>query len=166
MQIEFQGAARTVTGSMHVIHANGKKILLDCGLFQGHREEANRRNREFPFDPRSVDAIVLSHAHIDHSGNIPGIVKQGFTGPVYCTPATRDLCEIMLADSAYIQVRDAEWLNKKARRKGEPPVEALYPPEDATKATPAERPSMLSSRLKAFVIPTTQTSVSRMLGTS
>jgi len=139
MQIEFQGAARTVTGSMHVIHANGKKILLDCGLFQGHREEATRRNREFPFDPRSVDAIVLSHAHIDHSGNIPGIVRQGYTGPVYCTPATRDLCEIMLADSAHIQVRDAEFLNKKKGRKGEPPVEALYTPEDAMKAMPLFR---------------------------
>jgi len=134
MQIEFQGAARTVTGSMHIVHANGKKILLDCGLFQGHRDEAKRRNREFPFDPRSVDAVVLSHAHIDHSGNIPGLVKQGFAGPVYCTPATRDLCGIMLADSAYIQVRDAEYLNKKNRRKGEPPVEALYTPEDAVKA--------------------------------
>jgi metallo-beta-lactamase family protein len=134
MQIEFQGAARTVTGSMHVIHANGRTLLLDCGLYQGHRDEANRRNREFPFDPRSIDAIVLSHAHIDHSGNIPGIVKQGYTGPVYCTPATRDLAEIMLADSAHIQVRDAEYLNKKNRRKGEPPLEALYTPEDAAAA--------------------------------
>jgi len=134
MQIEFQGAARTVTGSMHVISANGKKFLLDCGLFQGHRDEAKRRNREFPLDPRSVDAIVLSHAHIDHSGNIPGLVKQGFTGPVFCTPATRDLCELMLADSAYIQERDAEYLNKKNRRRGEPPIEALYTPEDAVKA--------------------------------
>jgi metallo-beta-lactamase family protein len=139
MQIEFQGAARTVTGSMHVIHANGKNILLDCGLFQGHRDEAKRRNREFPFDPRSIDAIVLSHAHIDHSGNIPGVVKQGFTGPVYCTPATRDLCEIMLADSAHIQVRDAEYLNKKNRRRDEPPVEALYTPQDAVNAMAAFR---------------------------
>jgi len=134
MHVEFQGAARTVTGSMHVVHAGGKKIFLDCGLFQGHRDEANRRNREFPLDPRSVDAIVLSHAHIDHSGNIPGIVKQGFTGAVYSTPATRDLCEIMLADSAHIQVRDAEYLNRKNRRKGEPPVEALYTPADAVGA--------------------------------
>lgn len=134
MKIEFQGAARTVTGSMHVVHANGKIILLDCGFFQGRRDEANKRNRTFPLDPASVDAVVLSHAHIDHSGNIPGLVKQGFTGPVYCTPATRDLCEIMLADSAYIQIRDAEFLNKKNRRKGEPPVEPIYGPEDAIKA--------------------------------
>ncbi|HLF14409.1 MAG TPA: MBL fold metallo-hydrolase, partial [Bacteroidota bacterium] len=140
MQIEFQGAARTVTGSMHVVRANGKTILLDCGLYQGHRDEANRRNRGFPFDPRSIDAIVLSHAHIDHSGNIPGIVKQGFSGPVFCTPATKDLAGVMLADSAHIQVRDAEYLNKKNRRTGEPPVEPLYTPGDAAEAAEAFKP--------------------------
>lgn len=134
MQIEFQGAARTVTGSMHLVRANGKTILLDCGLFQGHRDEANRRNRAFPFDPLSIDAIVLSHAHIDHSGNIPGIVRQGYSGPVWCTPATKDLTGVMLADSASIQVRDAEYLNKKGRRGDGPPVEALYTPEDAAEA--------------------------------
>ncbi len=139
-QIEFQGAARTVTGSMHVIRANGKTLLLDCGLYQGHREEANRINRTFPFDPRSIDAIVLSHAHIDHSGNIPGIVSRGFDGPVYCTPATKDLAELMLTDSGHIQIRDAEYLNKRNRRKGEPPVEALYRPEDVVDAMRLLRP--------------------------
>jgi metallo-beta-lactamase family protein len=137
MEIEFQGAARTVTGSMHVVRANGKTILLDCGLYQGHRDEANRRNREFPFDPRSIDAIVLSHAHIDHSGNIPGIVKRGFTGPVWCTPATKDLSAVMLADSAHIQVRDAEYLNKRSRRDNahaHDAIEPLYTPGDADEA--------------------------------
>lgn len=132
--IEFQGAARTVTGSMHVIRFRGRTILLDCGLYQGRRSEANRINREFPIDPLSVDAIVLSHAHIDHSGNIPGIVQRGFSGAVYCTPATKDLAGLMLADSAHIQVRDVEYLNKRNRRKGEPPVEPLYTPEDAAAA--------------------------------
>src|SRR5713226_8667479 len=99
MTLEFQGATHTVTGSMHVLHLNGSTVLLDCGLFQGRRDESRERNRHFPFDPKSIDAVVLSHAHIDHSGNLPNLVKQGFTGPVFCTPATKDLCEIMLADS-------------------------------------------------------------------
>jgi metallo-beta-lactamase family protein len=150
-QIEFQGAARTVTGSMHVVRVNGRTLLLDCGLYQGHRDEANRRNREFPFEPRSVDAIVLSHAHIDHSGNIPGIVKQGFAGPVWCTPATRDLAGVMLADSAHIQLRDAEYLNKKNRRRGEPPVEPLYTPEDA--AVAMERFRAVPYRAPAEILP-------------
>src|ERR1041385_8872753 len=98
MQIEFQGAARTVTGSMHLLRVNDSLILLDCGFFQGKRDESNQRNRTFPFDPKSVSAVILSHAHIDHSGNLPNLVKQGYTGPIYCTFATRDLCNIMLAD--------------------------------------------------------------------
>lgn len=134
MKVEFQGAARTVTGSMHVVRTNGKTVLLDCGLHQGHRDEANRRNRELPIDPGTVDAIVLSHAHIDHSGNIPGIVKRGFAGPVWCTPATKDLAAVMLSDSAHIQVRDAEYLNKKGRRGPGPPIEPLYTPGDAAEA--------------------------------
>ena len=140
MKIEFQGAARTVTGSMHVVYVNGRTILLDCGLYQGHRDEANRRNRNFPFDPGAIDAIVLSHAHIDHSGNIPGIVKQGYSGPVWCTPATKDLAGVMLADSAHIQVRDAEYMNKRNRRGGGPPIEALYTPQDADEAAKLFRP--------------------------
>ena len=98
MRLEFQGATRTVTGSMHVLHVSGKRILLDCGLFQGRRAESNEHNRKFPFDPREVDALVLSHAHIDHSGNLPGLVKQGYSGPIFATQATKDLCAIMLAD--------------------------------------------------------------------
>ena len=134
MTLQFLGAARTVTGSMHLVHVNGNRILLDCGLFQGRREEANQRNRNFPFDPKSIDAIILSHAHIDHSGNLPGIVRQGFRGPIYCTPATRDLCEVMLADSAHIQEKDVEFVNKKREKHGEPTVEPLYVARDATAA--------------------------------
>ena len=134
MKIEFQGAARTVTGSMHLLHVDGKRVLLDCGLFQGRREEANERNRKFPFDPASIDVLVLSHAHIDHSGNIPQLVKKGFTGPIYSTPATRDLCSIMLADSGFIQEKDAEFLNKKLAKRGEPPIDPLYTVQDVTAA--------------------------------
>ncbi|TAK60911.1 MAG: MBL fold metallo-hydrolase [Bacteroidetes bacterium] len=134
MQIEFLGAARTVTGSMHLLHINGKRILLDCGLFQGRRAEANERNKTFPFEPASIDAVVLSHAHIDHSGNLPGLVKQGYNGPIYCTNATRDLCSIMLADSAHIQEKDVEFINKKHAKRREPLVEPLYSPEDAARA--------------------------------
>jgi metallo-beta-lactamase family protein len=131
MQIEFLGAAQTVTGSMHLIVSNGRKILLDCGMFQGKRAEANERNRNFPFNPKEIDAVILSHAHIDHSGNLPNLVKRGFSGKIYCTPATRDLCGIMLADSAHIQEKDAEYINKQTRNSKEPPIEPLYTTVDA-----------------------------------
>lgn len=131
MKIEFSGAARNVTGSKHLLHINGKKILLDCGLFQGHWKQAEEANKEFPFDAKEIDALVLSHAHIDHSGAIPLLVKNGFEGPIFCTHATRDLCSIMLRDSAYIQERDAEWIKKK---KKEPNAQPLYTVEDAEKS--------------------------------
>ncbi|MBL7998177.1 MAG: MBL fold metallo-hydrolase, partial [Candidatus Kapabacteria bacterium] len=126
MTIEFCGAAQTVTGSMHLLHVNGYRVLLDCGLFQGRREEAKRINSTFMFDPSSVDAVVLSHAHIDHAGNLPHLVKKGFAGHIYTTPATRDLCSIMLADSAMIQQRDAEYLKKHKNED----IEPLYDSED------------------------------------
>ncbi|MBS1538059.1 MAG: MBL fold metallo-hydrolase [Bacteroidetes bacterium] len=110
MNITFFGAARTVTGSQHLLTLDDKRILLDCGLFQGRREEANRINRTFPFDPATIDVVILSHAHIDHSGNLPSLVKNGFTGKIFATPATRDLCSIMLTDSAMIQMKDADYL--------------------------------------------------------
>jgi metallo-beta-lactamase family protein len=128
--VTFWGAARTVTGSMHLVEAAGKKFLLDCGLFQGRRAEAHERNTRFPFEPKRIDAVVLSHAHVDHCGNLPNLVRQGFSGPVYCTPATRDLVAIMLADSAKIQEEDAVYLNKKRDRR-EPKVEPLYDRRDA-----------------------------------
>ena len=103
MEIQFLGAAQTVTGSQHLISVNGRRILLECGLFQGKRRESFERNRTLPFDATSIDVLILSHAHIDHSGNIPNLVRSGFRGSIYCTFATRDLCSAMLRDSAYIQ---------------------------------------------------------------
>ena len=108
MQISFHGAARNTTGSMHIIEVNGHRVLLACGVCQGKRKEAFERNRNIPFDVDTIDACVLSHAHIDHSGNLPNLVKMGYEGPIYATPATQDLCEIMLMDSAYLQVKDVE----------------------------------------------------------
>jgi metallo-beta-lactamase family protein len=134
VKITFIGAVRTVTGSMHLLEANGKRILLDCGLYQGKRKEAFEWNRNFPFIPDSIDALVLSHAHIDHSGNIPTFVKLGFNNPIFTTPATVDLCEIMLLDSAHIQEKDVEFVNKNRARQGKNPFEPLYTQEDATKA--------------------------------
>jgi metallo-beta-lactamase family protein len=128
MKLEFFGAARNVTGSKHLLHVNGKKILLDCGLFQGRRKEAIEANLHFPFDPSELECVVLSHAHIDHSGALPLLVKKGFTGKIYCTTVTRDLCEIMLRDSAYIQEKDAEWMQKKLKT---PDAEPLYTIADA-----------------------------------
>jgi len=113
MKITSYGAAEEVTGSKHLIEVNGNRILLDCGLFQGRRMEADQKNRENSLDMQKIDCIVLSHAHIDHSGLLPLFGKKGYNGPIYTTPATRDLCSIMLMDSAHIQQKDAEWLSKK-----------------------------------------------------
>ncbi|MCA9987735.1 MAG: MBL fold metallo-hydrolase [Anaerolineales bacterium] len=131
MQLAFHGAARTVTGSRHLLTVNGKRILLDCGLYQGKRAESYEKNLEFPFDPASIDVLVLSHAHIDHSGNIPNLVKNGFKGDIVATYASRDLCTIMLRDSARIQQYDVEYVNKKRAKEGLPPVEPLYTVEDS-----------------------------------
>ena len=133
MKITFHGAAGTTTGSQHLIEINDQRILLDCGLYQGHREDAYDRNKHFPFDPASLSAVVLSHAHIDHSGNLPNLSRQGYRGNIYATPATRDLCQIMLADSAKIQTADVEYANKKRARKGQPLYTPLYSPIDAEK---------------------------------
>ncbi len=131
MQLTFHGAAREVTGSMHLLEVNGQRILLECGLFQGRRAETYTRNLEFPFDPADIDTVILSHAHIDHSGNLPNLVKQGFKGTIWCTAATRNLSAYMLLDSAHIQEKDVEYVNKKRKRRGETPVEPLYTQEDA-----------------------------------
>jgi metallo-beta-lactamase family protein len=125
IRVTFEGAARTVTGSMHLVETAGSKLLLDCGLFQGRRAEAYHRNRHFPFSPKDIDAVLVSHAHIDHCGNLPNLLQQGFRGTIYCTPATRDLMAVMLADSARIQEEDALYLNRR-REPGEARIQPLY----------------------------------------
>ncbi len=130
MRITFHGAARTVTGSRHLLETGSGRLLLDCGLVQGPRKESEARNRSLGFPARSVDAVLLSHAHIDHSGALPVLVKAGFQGPIFCTPATRDITAVMLMDSANIQASDAAHLNRR-RAKGEREIEPLYTPEDA-----------------------------------
>ena len=134
MKLSFLGAARTVTGSMHLLEINGKRILLECGLFQGKREEAYRINRHLPFDAPSIHSVILSHAHIDHSGNLPTLCRVGFDGNIFCTPATRSLCSIMLLDSAHVQEADVRYVNKRRKKKQQPQFNPLYTRADAEKA--------------------------------
>ena len=134
MKLTFEGAAQTVTGSKHLLEVNGHRLLVDCGLFQGKRDATYTENTHFDFDPKSIDAVLLTHAHIDHSGNLPNLVKMGFSGPIYATPPTATLGNIMLQDSARIQEADIDYVNKKRRRRGEPEVKPLYTTEDALKA--------------------------------
>jgi metallo-beta-lactamase family protein len=128
-RVTFWGAAGTVTGSMHLLEAHGRTVLLDCGLYQSSRAESYRRNREFPFRAKDIDAVLLTHAHIDHCGNLPNLVRRGFAGPIYCTPATRALAAVMLGDAAKIQEEDANYLNRK-RGKNEPKIQPLYDSRD------------------------------------
>ncbi len=131
MRIEFLGAARSVTGSMHLLHVNGHRLLLECGLAQGKRKESFERNRNLPFDPAGLDAVILSHAHIDHSGNLPSLARTDFTGNIYATPATRNLCTHMLLDSAHLQESDVEYVNKQRAQQGKRLFEPLYTRPDA-----------------------------------
>jgi metallo-beta-lactamase family protein len=133
MNINFNGAAQTVTGSQHLLEVNGYKLLLDCGLFQGKRSETYERNRTFNFEPSKLDAVILSHAHIDHCGNLPNLVRQGYAGKIYATPATTHLADLMLRDSGRIQEAQAENINYHRQKRGEPPVEPLYTEEDAAR---------------------------------
>src|SRR5438105_3882494 len=134
MQIHFFGATRTTTGSLFLLEINQRRLLFECGLFQGKRDESIERNRNFPFDPKQIDAVVLSHAHIDHCGNLPNLCRQGYEGNIYCTFASRDLAAIMLEDSAQIQRDDAAFVSRKRAKHGLPPVEPLYSANDAEKA--------------------------------
>ncbi|MBZ5728575.1 MAG: MBL fold metallo-hydrolase [Acidobacteriia bacterium] len=145
MKLTFWGAAGAVTGSMHLVEAGGRRYLLDCGLNQGRRKDADQKNRNLPFAGQSIDAVLLSHAHIDHSGNLPTLVKDGFSGPIYATPATIDLCNWMLRDTAHIHEKDAEFLNKRRehrKRAGwdDQVVEPLYTMDDAERTLPLFQP--------------------------
>jgi len=131
MKLAFHGAARSVTGSRHLLDLDGKKVLLDCGMVQGRREESFHRNREFGFDPKSISAVILSHAHIDHSGALPTLVKSGFSGPIYATPPSGELAALMLQDSAHIAQSDAETVSRREGRK----IEPIYTVEDAKAAS-------------------------------
>ena len=134
MELEFFGAAGEVTGSCHIVRINGQTVLLDCGMIQGGRKQEARNRDPFPFDAASIDAVVLSHAHIDHSGRLPLLVKRGFTGVIWCHNATRDLCGILLEDSARLSERDAEYNNRRYRRQGKAQVSPLYTVDDALEA--------------------------------
>jgi metallo-beta-lactamase family protein len=147
LQLTFHGAAGQVTGSMHLLECCGMRLLLDSGLFQGHRKQAAELNHDLKFDPRRIDMVVVSHAHIDHTGRLPLLVNRGFHGPIYVTPATRDLCAVMLADSAHIQEMDFEYVQRHG--KAAPESEPLYTMRDAVAtqelmtAVPYHRPQHL-----------------------
>jgi metallo-beta-lactamase family protein len=136
MRIFFYGAARTVTGSQYILEINGKRLLLECGLYQGRRAESFERNRNLPFDPKSIDAMVLSHAHVDHCGNLPSLVRNGYPGPIHATAATIGLSRLVLGDSAHIQETDAVYVNRHHRQEGQPPAEPLYTIADAEAVAP------------------------------
>ncbi|MCX5632901.1 MAG: MBL fold metallo-hydrolase [Phycisphaerae bacterium] len=150
MKLTFHGAAREVTGSAHIVTINGKNILLDCGLFQGKRKEAFEKNRNFLVDPSKIDVMLLSHAHMDHSGNIPTLVKKGYKGKIYCTDATADLCKIMFQDCARIQIHDVKFVNKRRANQGKNLFEPLYTTEDADIASRHLEPVPYSVPFKIF----------------
>ena len=134
MQLEFWGAAREVTGSMHLLRVGRKNLLIDCGLAQGRRKHAFERNRNLPFDASTIDAVILTHAHIDHSGNLPTLARGGFRGKIFTTSATEDLCNYMLVDSAHIQKSDVRYVNRRRKKEGKRPFEPLYQIGDVRKA--------------------------------
>ena len=131
MKITFLGATKTVTGSNYLVEAAGKKFLVDCGMWQGKAELEEENFQEFDFNPAEIDFMLLTHAHIDHSGRIPKLYNEGFNGPIYAHKATCDLCSIMLPDSGHIQESEIEWRNRKRIRAGEDPLPPLYTAEDA-----------------------------------
>lgn len=147
MKISFHGAARSVTGSRHVVQSGGTRVLLDCGLFQGRRQEADRKNRTLGFEAKSVDAVLLSHAHIDHSGALPALAKQGFSGKVYLTRATGDLADVMLEDSVRIQESDCAYVNKRSGGGGKPAADLTMTP---TTCEPSPDDSPASATTMSF----------------
>jgi metallo-beta-lactamase family protein len=147
LSITFHGAAHTTTGSMHLVEANGLRILLDCGLYQGHRKESFERNRNLPFNPAKIDVVILSHAHLDHSGNLPTLVKHGFRGRVICTRPTAELCNILLRDSAFLQAQDVNFVNKKRRAQGQKLFELLYDIPDVDRLMQQLQPEPLHRKI-------------------
>ena len=140
MKISFHGAARTVTGSKHLLHLNsGKQILLDCGMFQGMGKDTVTLNSNWGFDPRAVTYVIISHAHIDHIGLLPKLVKDGYRGKIYCTPPTAELAELLLLDSARIQEADIQYVNKQRAKNRQPPFKPLYDEADARNVFPIIR---------------------------
>lgn len=148
MKIRFLGAARTVTGSMHVMECGGHKFAIDCGLFQGSKEIKEKNYQDFKVDPQTLEFVILSHAHIDHSGLIPKLCKLGFSGPIYCNPATAELAKVMLPDSAHIQESEVERKNRKLNRAGQMPIEPIYTVEDATNCLAQFRPVNYDERVQ------------------
>ncbi|MCZ7592316.1 MAG: MBL fold metallo-hydrolase [Kiritimatiellae bacterium] len=148
IRLKFLGGTDTVTGSMHLIESNGCRVIRDIGLFQGHRDESNALNRERTIDPESVHQVILSHAHIDHCGRLPWWTSHGYDGPIHATSATADLTPIMLRDSAHIQESDAEYLNQKTNRRGQPRIEPLYTKADAERAIKMLRPHEYHQRIE------------------
>ncbi len=148
MKIKFCGASSGVTGSCHLLTTDNHKVLLDCGQFQGGKAQEALNWEPFPFEPAEVECVILSHAHIDHCGRIPLLVKRGFTGKIYCTDATADLLDVMLKDSGYIHEKDAEWKSRKAERAGKPPVEPLYTYDDALKALEYVQPVLYDQQIQ------------------
>jgi metallo-beta-lactamase family protein len=138
-RLRFHGAAREVTGSMHLLEANGHTVAMDCGMFQGSRALANAKNSSFPCPPTALNAVLISHAHIDHCGKLPRLVREGYRGEIHATAATADLVEVLLADSAHIQEEDTNWWNKKRVKHGDAPIEPLYTQEDVAQTTPLLR---------------------------
>ncbi len=152
MKIKFHGAAGGVTGSKHIVEVAGKRILLDCGMYQGKRAESAELNKHLPFDARSIDAVLLSHAHIDHSGLLPLLLKNGYDGPIYCTPATADILTPMLLDAAHIQEADAAYFLKKKRLRENAvyPIEPLYTTEDAMQVLQLLAPKKRGETFEVF----------------
>ncbi|MCK6371678.1 MAG: MBL fold metallo-hydrolase [Gammaproteobacteria bacterium] len=140
MQVEFFGAAGEVTGSCFLVHALGRRILVECGLIQGSPAHERRNRDPFPFDVAGIDAVVLTHAHLDHSGRLPLLMARGFDGPIWTHRATAELCAVLLQDAAYLSEKDAEWENRKRERKGLAPVEPLYSVEQARQTQRLFRP--------------------------
>ena len=140
IELQFLGAAQATTGSMHVLSDGQSSVCLDCGLFQGRREESRESNEKFLLPAGSIDRVLLSHAHMDHAGRLPLLIKKGFHGPIYATPATRDLCEVMLPDSGHIQEEDAIFWNTKIAEAGDKKIQPLYTVADAMAALPHLRP--------------------------